>query len=107
MKRYLPVTVYRNDGPDCTLGGVSSHYGKTLVVPCEDGHITEEDLARDPDYIVMKVGEKGGARNFVPADATGWMMFGGNFVYTSDSRYSRLYGIHPMAVHDRAAALES
>ncbi len=100
---YLPVTVYRNDGPDSTLGGVTSEYGSCLVVPCSDGHITEDDIANH-DYVVLNVGEKGGEINFTPAGLSGWTMFGGNFVFSNDSRYSRLYGHRPIAVHDRQEA---
>jgi hypothetical protein len=28
-------------------------------------------------------------------------MFGGNFVYTTDSRFKELYGSNPIHVHDR------
>lgn len=99
-KRYLPVEVYRTKGRDCTLGGVTCNDLNYLVVPCADGHITEEDVV-SRGYIVLVPGEKGGCANFVPEGVEGWSMFGGNFVYTSDSRFSRVYGNQPVAVHDR------
>lgn len=103
--RYLPVTVYRNDGPDCTLDGITSHYGVKLVVPCEDGHISEEDVTNH-DYVILEAREILGVKNFRPAGTKGHVMFGGNFVYTSDSRFSRTYGPSPIAVHDRFASRE-
>ena len=97
---YLPVSVYTDGGTDCTLNGVTSVTGIKLVVPCEDGHISEEDVAKH-GYTKLEAGEKGGRINFVPAGAKGWTMFGGNFVYTCDSRFSRAYGGAPVHVHDR------
>ena len=98
--RYLPVSVYRSAGSDCTLGGVTATDEPYLVVPCPDGHVTEEDVA-DRGYTVLVPGHKGGLLNFTPEGVEGWSMMGGNFVYTSDSRFSRLYGSSPIAVHDR------
>ena len=100
---YLPVTVYRDDSPDSTNGGITSEYGLKFVVPCPDGHISKDDIAKR-NYLILEVGEKGGELNFTPAGLAGWSMFGGNFVYTSDSRFSRLYGNSPVAVHDRQEA---
>jgi hypothetical protein len=47
---------------------------------------------------------KGSGRNFVPlaiVDSGRWSMFGGNFVWSSDSRFREWYGDAPLAVHDR------
>jgi len=82
------------------LNGVTSNEDNYLVVPCHDGHITEEQVA-ERSYVVLIPGHKGGQLNFVPEGVEGWSMMGGNFVYTSDSRFSRLYGHAPVAVHDR------
>ena len=98
--RFLPVSVYRNDGHDATNGGVTSEYGLKMVVPVPDGHVTQEDVDNN-GYLILEPGEKGGEPNFSPAGIEGWTMFGGNFVYTSDSRFSRVYGHRPVAVHDR------
>lgn len=99
-KRYLPVSVYRSAGSDCSLNGVTSNDELYLVVPCPDGNITEEDVA-GRGYVVLVPSSKGGLANFVPEGVEGWSMMGGNFVYTSDSRFSREYGSSPVAVHDR------
>lgn len=100
MNRYLPVNIYRTTAyGDCSLGGVTC-VDNDLVVPCPDGHLTEEDVARH-GYIKLEVGEAGGVMHFRPEGETGWTMAGGNFVYTPDSRFSRLYGNRPVSVHDR------
>jgi len=99
--KYLPVSVYRSAGQDCSLNGVTSVAGVKLVVPCADGHISEEDVA-DRGYVKLVPGELGGRINFAPEGTENvWTMFGGNFVYTSDSRFSRAYGGAPVHVHDR------
>lgn len=97
---YLPVNVYTTGGYDCTAGGVTHRMPERLVVPCEDGHISEEEVAAR-GYIVLETGTAGGAMHFKPRGVKGWTMFGGNFVYTSDSRFSKKYGRHPVHVHDR------
>lgn len=99
-KRYLPVSVYRSAGSDCSLNGVTATDDLYLVVPCPDGHITEEDVATR-SYVVLVPSSKGGQANFVPEGVEGWSMMGGNFVYSCDSRFSRAYGHAPVAVHDR------
>jgi len=96
---YLPVNVYTN-GTDCTNNGVTYTDPDKLVVPCEDGFLTEEDVVRC-GYIKLEVGEAGGQMHLKPVGLGGWTMMGGNFVYSGDSRFGRTYGHHPISVHDR------
>jgi hypothetical protein len=100
--KYLPVNIYRTDGTDCTNRGVTSEFARrTLVVPCPNGHISEDDV-RIRGYVKLEVGTAGGATHFKPEGVKpGSNMHGGNFVYTSDSRFRRMYGHAPVAVHDR------
>ena len=101
MSNYLLVFVYRNDLGDCTNNGVTSpQFNHKFVVPCEYGNITEEDVAK-AGYVVLEPGINGGVLNFRPRGEKGWTMAGGNFVYTSDSRFRRTYGTAPISVHDR------
>lgn len=101
---YLPVNVYTSGGYDCTAGGVTHRMPERLVVPCEDGHITLEDVA-NRGYVVLelKTMNVGGRESvsFKPEGIRGHSMFGGNFVYTSDSRFAKKYGRQPIHVHDR------
>ena len=105
--RYLPVNVYTNNSfGDCTNNGVTFTDPDKLVVPCEDGFLSDTDVD-ERGYIVLLPDEKGGVRNFVPETEqyhNKWTMMGGNFVYSSDSRFSRAYGHAPVAVHDRIEA---
>ena len=100
QERYLPVDVYKVDGRDCTNNGVTVQPGVRLVVPCKTGHISAADVA-EHGYTVLEPGKAGNRLHFKPAGAKGWTMFGGNFVYTSDSRFSETYGQCPVHVHDR------
>ena len=51
---YLPVSVYRDlEIGDCTNGGVTSNPDNYFVVPCEDGHVTEE-IVEKRGYIVLE-----------------------------------------------------
>lgn len=100
---YLPVNVYSHADPffgDCTNGGVTVTHTTKLVVPCEDGHITEEDV-KERGYVKLVWDQILNCPNFKPEGVEGWLMMGGNFVYSSDGRFSRKYGNQPIQVHDR------
>jgi hypothetical protein len=104
---YLPVNVYTNNSfGDCTNHGVTFTNPNKLVVPCEDGHISEEDV-EERGYIVLELRDRPFATAtdaLKPRGETRWTMAGGNFVYSSDSRFSRAYGGYPLSVHDRIEA---
>jgi len=104
---YLTVYVLRDDSDhDCTANGVTSIKNKgryTFFVPCEDGNYTLDDINNHSgEAVILVPGEKGGAINFSPEGTENvWTMFGGNFVYSGDSRFGRAYGRQPVHVHDR------
>ncbi len=103
--RWISVEVYRGAVlPDATGGAVTSWAGE-LYVPLEDGPYREEEVSAER---CLSVRERAGVEYFVPRLAAayvnasgGRMMFGGNFVWSSDGRYRRRYGDRPVAVHDR------
>jgi hypothetical protein len=99
--KYLPVSVYRcADGVDCTAGGVTSQVDRVLI-PCTEGFITEEEAA---NWVVLELRDRpfaSAAPALKPRGEERWCMFGGNFVYSSDSRFSRMFQGQPVAVHDR------
>ena len=100
---YLIVDVYRNAGIDCTNNGVTSETSPTplaFVVPCESGPISG-DWAEEMEYVILVPGTAGNRMHMKPQGVSGHTMFGGNFVYTSDSRFGELYGTAPIHVHDR------
>jgi len=102
----LIVDVLRTDGLDCSANGPSKVFSRLLVTNVEgpfDGH----DMPR----VKLVKGNLPGTVKVVPEtmlDAGNWTMFGGNFAYTSDSRWSdaveELCGSRQsgaVAIHDR------
>ena len=100
MKTGLIVNVYRASGIDCTNGGITSKY-KTLTLL---GPEVSGPFAPDEDRPALTIVKRklfgGDYYHARPADVptTEHLMFGGNFVYTSDSRFPCPY---PIPVHDR------
>ena len=103
MKKYLKVFVLTNDLGDSTANGVTLRFKDKRVIPCDRGNHSEADVI-EPGFTVLELepcAVRGRAPHFVPEGETRWCMFGGNFVYTSDSRFSEQYGDSPIKVHDR------
>lgn len=116
MKQIL-VHVLKSSLGDCTANGVTSkHWGVALFSAdstneeieeyCKTNNVDRTSCLRvvvreNPIYgnyaeVVFKT----------PA-STGTYMFGGNYVVTSDSRYSEIAGMkHPLSVHDRFESWE-
>lgn len=97
---FLLVSVFRSEY-DCTNGGVTSRHN-TLFVPHPEGNHKRHEI--DPERIltVIPPAMPGCPYRFRPeAIPKGkHSMMGGNYVCTSDSRFSEEYGF-PIAVHDR------
>lgn len=101
---FISVSVYRSEGSDCSMNGVTSpNSGAYLVVPVPRGYITEEDVKeRGYTVLVPKAPAFAGCPvRFEVRDDSRNGMASGNFVYTSDSRFSEAYGHAPVSVHDR------
>lgn len=97
----MPCTVYRPaDFPDCTNGGVTSRASRVLLVGPGVPEVAEPgnlpvlllDMREGWDHPCLTPLAR-------PSDAGNrWTMFGGNFIYTSDSRFP---SGRPIPVHDR------
>ncbi len=99
--RYLPVTVYNPTHGNCSNNGVTVTHQDRLVVPCTDGHVTQEDVDNN-GYVVLELEHKTvGYMCFKQLNDERWLMAGGAFVYSSDLRFRLTYGPYPIAVHDR------
>lgn len=103
---YLMVNVLRPaDFPDCTLNGITARYSR-LYVPHPEGYLKREDIEAKGEaeklLEVLPPAFPGCPARFRPrgADPRRWYMAGGNYVETSDGRFSRAYG-GPISVHDR------
>jgi hypothetical protein len=96
----LPVYVLRSKH-DCTNHGISSKRDTFTLIEIPD---TPEVTEYDQDAILI-ISERRGhmiARPMKDPEYIGWM-FGGNFVYTSDSRFPNDY---PIPIHDRQETQE-
>jgi len=110
------VTVYRADERDCTAGGVTSPArakGKTFIVfdpALASGNWSLDDVRERTDVVCLKLVRRqlaGG--EYIHAEPIFWSepevphgrpMCGGNFIFTSDSRFRRVCE-YPIPVHDR------
>lgn len=102
----LIASVYRRAGADTTADGISSRADKVIV-----DDVAPERQIEDPSIPRVRVVKRYiGLRPAYfaePVDtrpeSEGYYVFGGNFIYTSDSRFSdyldRMYGALPL--HDR------
>jgi hypothetical protein len=107
----LPVSVYRNDLGDSTNGGVTGQHNNFILVSFM-GEPVEGPFEADnnkPGSLALAIvaGPLGHPTAVMANDETGaeiklegeiGPMFGGNFIYTSDSRFPLDY---PVKVHDR------
>jgi|TARA_B100001094_G_C17857891_1_gene635941 hypothetical protein len=83
----LNISVYSNsDTYDCTLNGVTSRYDQLCVVNVEG---PDSPSATAPAVNLVK-GNLPGIAKIVPEEAgKKWVMFGGNYAATSDSRFTQ------------------
>ena len=103
----LLISVYKSPLGDSTNKGLSSKFDSLLLVGdgIENGPFEtsdEKDFAfGGKDYLVCEYRERYDDFIATPKslkDSGKWTMFGGNFAYTSDSRFP---GKHPIKIHDR------
>ncbi len=87
MPKGLTLSIFKNDGRDFSNGGLSSKANEvTLVGP---GVPELFEATEKAPAVVLKEGPLGTIR-VVPLDlaqTNTWVMFGGTFVFTSDSRF--------------------
>lgn len=98
----LTAEVLRDSLGDCTNGGISSERKELYIM-------TKEKYPFEPDDLRQCVGieiRDCCGETYVDAKPLyfprRWYMAGGNFLYTSDSRYKEITGIsYPVSIHDR------
>ena len=93
----LLVSVYRDESiGDCTNGGVSSRVNQVILVGEGIPPIFEVREGLPALYLV-----KGrGGREWIATPDGQYNMFGGNFIFSSDSRFIAI-SRQPIHVHDR------
>ena len=105
----LIASVYRDaHGQDTTGGGLSSMGANVYVFGdgIQNGTIVRADLDGEDPILEIRDNKAGAAYGKVAypvvdrAEGSVGPMFGGNFVWTSDSRFRVEYG-GPVPIHDR------
>lgn len=103
MKKGMLVFVYRH-GSDCTAGGITSKLDQIVLVgPGIEGPF---EVKEGEPYLELQRKNVNGEylyavpRNDGDKSSLVGPMFGGNFVYSSDSRFRRVC-VYPLPVHDR------
>lgn len=89
---------------EATAGGVSSKTEDFILTGENVAKVFDIDAARTDQYLVLKNyrGHLYAEPNYPPGPGfNGWMM-GGNFIWSSDSRFP---GDYPIPVHDRREAV--
>ena len=98
----LTACVYRSTLGDCTNGGISSARRELYILAKEKGPFEPEDI-RECVYIEWRnvCGEQ--YIDCKPAYfKRHWYMAGGNFLYSSDSRFREITkSQYPISIHDR------
>lgn len=101
-KKGILVFVLRSD-VDCTNGGLTTKHDKFVLIGDGLPEIFEPSEDSPPLYLIRRkfpAKDGSGMRDYLHASTTPSQsgMFGGNFVYSSDSRFPNDY---PISVHDR------
>lgn len=102
-KSGMLVDIYRNaDDYDCTNNGLSSkERNAKRAILLDIGPFEPKD---HPEFPVFKIDRRDWPKNSiraVPEDGPDGYMFGGNFLYSSDSRFAKLNHGFPIPIHDR------
>jgi len=102
MSKGMLVHILRPAGwPDCSNGGISSKVDKAILTGYGLPELSEPDNDA-PELRVIK--RNIGGKTYWHCEPTNkpgaWLMDGGNFVYSHDSRYHAICD-YPIAIHDR------
>lgn len=99
-RKGMMVEVYRHGVRDCTANGISKHHSRLLLVGTGVAEIFEESEDMPTVELIPAV-KRGKTIHVKPLEEKRWCMFGGNFVYSSDSRFSELNNGNPIKIFDR------
>jgi hypothetical protein len=97
MKKGLLVTVYRGSS-DCTNNGISKNYDQLILIGEGVPEIFEPNETTPAIYLEKRYFGRETILSAKPNKPGKHQMFGGNFIYTSDSRFP---SDAPIKVHDR------
>lgn len=99
----LIASVFKSDLGDCSNGGISGKVESVVIVNCNGPFDPSESMPA----VEIRTGNLPGTVKAIPVEGKdenkiGWM-FGGTFIYTSDSRFPYNY---PVPLHDRQESQE-
>lgn len=102
MLKGIMVTVLRSTLGDCTNGGVSSKNDRFLLV----GEEVPEIVNNDGYFPVLKLVKRDlFGQIYLHCEPTDkperHYMAGGNYIYSSDSRFRESVNRYPISIHDR------
>lgn len=101
---------------DCSNGGISAHVDRVTIVGVRDPYVTGDKVERlglgsrvsaptddAPAAVLVKRYLQGVTVWHVePLEVKGWVMAGGTYCATSDSRINEITGVYgALALHDR------
>jgi len=101
-RRGIGAYVYRSGLGDCTNGGISGKADRVIATGdmIERGNVLPSE-SDDPHFIIVEEYPTGKPMlRAYPIDlykSDKWVMFGGNFLYSSDSRFPDI----PVKIFDR------
>ena len=90
MDKGITLSIFKNKGRSCSNGGLSSRVEEVTLIDADLAGVFAPSATAPA---VVLVAGPGDTIRVVPADLHAenkWVMFGGTFVFTSDSRVSRL-----------------
>lgn len=98
----LEAEVYRSSTGDCTNGGISAECRNLYILTQTKGPFEPQDIR---ECVRVECKEVAG-NQYIDCKPlyfrNRWYMMGGNFLYTSDSRFREITGSqYPVPIHDR------
>lgn len=104
MTAGLRVWIFRSNLGDCTNGGVTATAEQAILFGIPGGNVEREDVKPGDVVLRVRVRTMFDGHEYVyaePVRSDGLIgAAGGNFVYSSDSRFHRVCD-YPISVHDR------
>ena len=103
----LRVDIYKHKGETFANGGISERFDTVLVI-CNEGNVEVEGTEENLCKIVTRNLFGREYKHVEPVNGKygAGFMAGGSFVASCDSRFHRIAGDYPLALHDRCETWE-
>jgi len=105
MIKTINVSVYKNSGyGDSSNNSISNRY-QNLMIVCKDGHQNTDETSENLCEVVHRHINGRDIYQIEPVNkpCRGWLVHGGNYAASTDSRFSRLIGnqYYAIPIYDR------